>query len=175
VDLGHVIVSGAAGTGKTELLRGMLASLAARHTPRTLRLLLLGALPGLAGLPHTKEWPDEERLLAGLEAELRQWPQGVVVVVDEAPAAPLHERLLGVLSGAGRRRPEEVHLLVATRDPAPVRAAIGPAQSIAMGPARGSAVLTDATGRSWAVQAAGTASLPLLLDAIGSVDRALRR
>ena len=175
LDLGHVVVSGAAGTGKTELLQAMLASLAARHTPRTVRLLLLGAFPGLARLPHTTEWRDEEGLLAGLEAELRQRARGLVVAVDEAPATPLHERLLGVLSDAADQRPEDVHLLVATRDPERVRAAIGPAQSIAMGPARGSAIVTDTTGRSWAVQAAGTASVPLLVDAIGAVDRALRR
>jgi S-DNA-T family DNA segregation ATPase FtsK/SpoIIIE len=170
LDLGHVVVSGAAGTGRTELLRAMLVSLAARHTPRGVRLLL-GALPDLAGLPHAVAWSDEEQLRAGLGGP----GLTLVVAVDELPPAPLRERVLEVLAGAVTRRPENVHLLVATTEPDAVRAAVGPALSVAMGPAGGSAVVTDAGGRSWTVQAAGTSSLPALVEAIAAAGRALRQ
>src|SRR5215472_9181736 len=93
VDLGHLVVSGADGTARTELLRAMLVSLAARHTPRGVGLLL-GALPDLAGLPHAAAWSDEEQLRAGLGAPDRS----LVVAMDELPPAPLRERLLEVLA-----------------------------------------------------------------------------
>jgi len=96
-----------------------------------------------------------------------------VVAMDELPPAPRRERLLELLSEALRRRPEDVHLLVATREPDAVRAAIGPAVSIAIGPA-GGAVVTDPGGRSWTVQVADTSSLPRLVEAIGEAGRALR-
>jgi hypothetical protein len=66
-------------------------------------------------------------------------------------------------------------VLVATREPRDILTKIGPALTVAMGPACGSGVVTDATGGSWALQAAGTSSLPHLVQAIGAVSRALRR
>ena len=167
LDLGHVVVSGAAGTGKTELLRAIVASLAARHTPLSVRLLLVGSFPGLAGLPHAVERSGEE----GLEAELRRREPGLVVALDE-PRSSLRGRLLAILARSG---PDGTHVLVATREPRDVLTKIGPALTVAMGPACGSGVVTDAMGRSWAVQAAGTSSLPHLVQAIGAVSRALRR
>jgi S-DNA-T family DNA segregation ATPase FtsK/SpoIIIE len=169
VALGHVLVSGAAGTGRTELLQGMLVSLAARHAPRDVRLLL-GSMPDLAGLPHAVAWSDEEQLRAGLGRP----DLSVVVAVDELPPAPRRERLLEALSEAVQRRPEDVHLLVATSEPDAVREAIGPAVSIAMGPAAGGAVITDTDGRSWTTQVAGTSSLPRLVEAVGAAGRTLR-
>jgi DNA segregation ATPase FtsK/SpoIIIE, S-DNA-T family len=52
---GHLLVGGASGSGKSELLRLLAAGLAVRHSPRTLRLAvgdLDGALEPCAQLPH---------------------------------------------------------------------------------------------------------------------------
>ena len=53
--------------------------------------------------------------------------------------------------------------------------AIGPALSIALGPDGATATVTDRDGPSWPVRTAGTSSVPLLVEAVGEVDRVLRR
>jgi len=135
----HVLVTGAPWTGKSRLLGCAVASLAVRHSPRTLNLVLIGrAFAGLAGLPHTLALladPDEEELgrtLAALDAELR-WrlasrgpaAPSLVVAADELPA-PLTTRLLAALAGVARRGPAlGLHLVLATRAPAEVEASLG--------------------------------------------------
>jgi S-DNA-T family DNA segregation ATPase FtsK/SpoIIIE len=156
----HVVLSGGPGTGKTELLRAVVASLAARHAPRSVDLLLLGAFPGLAGLPHV----SDERLLGRHEAA-----PALVVAVDELPPARLRE----VLARIAGRDPSGVHLLVATREPEPVEAIVGPALRVTMGDAGGEAVARDAAGRTWELQTPGTSSLPPLVAAIEAVGRSL--
>jgi len=135
----HVLVTGAPWSGKSRLLGCAVASLAVRHSPRTLNLVLIGrAFAGLAGLPHTLALlpePDEEELertLAALDAELR-WrlaarapaAPSLVVAADEL-AAPLTARLLAALGGVARRGPTHgLHLVLATRAPAEVEASLG--------------------------------------------------
>lgn len=75
---GHVLVRGAAGAGKTELLRSLGASLAAGERPDRLRLVLVDgagdtAREGLAAcleLPHT-----ERHLVAGDPVRMREFAQ----------------------------------------------------------------------------------------------------
>lgn len=178
----HVLVAGGPATGKSEVLRCAITSLAVRHPPRTLRLLLIGAAAGafhgLSGLPHVLELlvgPDEERLQRTL-ARLDQAPPGLVVAVDELPPPPVREQLLEVCArtpagGVGGG----VHLLVATREPGPVEAAIGAGLGlrIAMGQPGGLAVAQDATGRTWQLRPAGATKLGLLIEAIAAVNRML--
>ena len=81
-DRGHVLISGAAGAGKTELLRSLAASLAAGERPDRLRLVLLDGAGAPSGddlrpcleLPHA-----EGRLQAddpGRMREFAQWLSG---------------------------------------------------------------------------------------------------
>jgi S-DNA-T family DNA segregation ATPase FtsK/SpoIIIE len=151
----HVVVSGGPGTGKTELLRAIVTSLAVRHGPRSLELLLLGAFPGLAGLPHVLD-------------ERGEAAPALVVAVDEPPAAQLRDALARI---AGRG-PSHVHLLVATCEPEAVEAIVGPALRVTMAGAGGEAVARDA-GRTWELQAPGTASVPVLVAAIQGVASSL--
>lgn len=78
----HVLVAGTTGSGKSELLRALVASLALRYPPTALAFALVDFKGGagfgaLAGLPHvvgtvTDLDPlDAARALAGLAAELR--------------------------------------------------------------------------------------------------------
>ena len=175
----HVLVAGGPATGKSELLRCAITSLAVRHAPRTLNLLLIGAAPGafqgLSGLPHVLDLlagPDEERLQRTL-ARLDQAPPGLVVAVDELPPPPGRERLLEAFARAGGSGPGGgVHLLVATREPGPVEAAIGAELGlrIAMGQPGGLATAHDATGRTWQLRPAGATKLGLLIEAIAAVN-----
>ena len=102
----HALVAGTTGSGKSELLRTLLAGLAALHRPDRLNLLLVdykgGAAFGpLAELPHcvglvTDLGPAEvDRTLAALRAELRRREQvledhraGDVAELDPAVRPP---------------------------------------------------------------------------------------
>ena len=79
----HALVAGTTGSGKSELLRSLVAGLAATYPPDRLALLLVdfkggAAFAEAAGLPHvvgvvTDLGPDEAaRALRSLEAELRR-------------------------------------------------------------------------------------------------------
>ncbi len=74
----HALVAGTSGSGKSELLRTWVASLAARHPPRRLNFLLIDfkggtALRDCARLPHAVGLVTDldERSLARLELSLR--------------------------------------------------------------------------------------------------------
>ncbi|MFN8636642.1 MAG: FtsK/SpoIIIE domain-containing protein [Chloroflexota bacterium] len=82
----HILIGGAAGSGKTQMLRGVVGALAARHHPHDLSFILVtassnGLFEHLADLPHVTdclagEWQDGrqdqalDRLLAAVSAEL---------------------------------------------------------------------------------------------------------
>jgi len=79
----HALIAGTTGAGKSELLRSLVAALAATYPPDRLALLLVdfkggAAFAEAAGLPHvvgvvTDLGPDEAaRALRSLEAELRR-------------------------------------------------------------------------------------------------------
>jgi DNA segregation ATPase FtsK/SpoIIIE, S-DNA-T family len=178
----HVLVAGGPATGKSEVLRCAITSLAVRHAPRTLNLLLIGAAAGafhgLSGLPHLLDLlagPDEERLQRTL-ARLDQAPPCLVVAVDELPPPPGRERLLDAFARAPGGGPGGgMHLLVATREPGPVEAAIGARLGlrIAMGQPGGLALAHDAAGRAWQLRPACAATLGRLIEAIAAVNRML--
>jgi S-DNA-T family DNA segregation ATPase FtsK/SpoIIIE len=179
VDLGRgglaLLLAGEPGGRRSELLRVAVASLAVRHSPRTVNLLLVGAtFADLTGLPHALDvltGPGDERLwvaLAELAGELRRReaaPPGaepaLVVAVDE-PAAPLRAALAGVAQHGARCR---VHLLVATREPSAFEAAMG-------GPAR-HVVAADAAGRPWGIVPGAAAGVASVVEAVASVNRML--
>jgi DNA segregation ATPase FtsK/SpoIIIE, S-DNA-T family len=189
----HVLVTGGPGTGKSALLRCVVASLAVRHAPRSLNLLLLGAgadaFAGLGDLPHTLDLlagpgeRDLRRALDRLADELR-WrltsdrspaAPSLVVAVDELPEPPLAERLLEALAPAARRGPDlGIHLLVATRDPGAVTASLGPRRRlrVAMGEPGRPALVRDG-GRTREVRPAATDGLEALARAAAAVGRML--
>jgi S-DNA-T family DNA segregation ATPase FtsK/SpoIIIE len=90
----HGILVGATGSGKSELLRSLAASLASRHDPRVLNFLLIdfkggAAFAELAGLPH----------VAGLVTNLAD-DLALIQRVQQALEGEL-ERRQGVLRAAG--------------------------------------------------------------------------
>jgi DNA segregation ATPase FtsK/SpoIIIE, S-DNA-T family len=187
-----VLITGDGATGKSELLRCLVASLAVRHAPRTLNLLLIGAAPdafrGLGGLPHALDLlarPDEARLrrVAGrLQGELR-WRRaspratgapGLVVAIDEPPAPAEAGGLLDALAAIARRGPDlGVHLLVAAREPAALEALLGPAVRIVMGAPGAPAVLRERGGRAQRVRPAAGDGVEALARAIVAANRTL--
>jgi S-DNA-T family DNA segregation ATPase FtsK/SpoIIIE len=65
-ETGHLLVTGAAGTGKSDVLRLLAVGLAARHPPSALRLVVLdghGSLEPCAGLPHVAIWGSGEEVV----------------------------------------------------------------------------------------------------------------
>jgi S-DNA-T family DNA segregation ATPase FtsK/SpoIIIE len=93
---GHVLVAGAAGSGKSELLRCLATSLALGRSPRALTLALIdpgAALTPCAGLPHVVrhatgvEGGDGRPALAWLEQELARR----AAVLREEGAADMDE------------------------------------------------------------------------------------
>jgi S-DNA-T family DNA segregation ATPase FtsK/SpoIIIE len=79
----HALVGGTTGSGKSELLQSLVASLAAAHSPRTLNFLLVDYKGGAAfkdcvDLPHTVGFVTDldghlvNRALVSLRAELRR-------------------------------------------------------------------------------------------------------
>jgi S-DNA-T family DNA segregation ATPase FtsK/SpoIIIE len=82
---GHVVVAGAARTGRTTLLRTIAGSIAARESPADVHIYAIdagtGALLPLAALPHcgvvvTRDQTDRiERLLSKLRAEINRRQQ----------------------------------------------------------------------------------------------------
>ncbi len=135
-DVSHVLVAGSTGSGKTVLLRSMILSLALRHSPKTLKLLLIdpktrGFQP-LAGLPHllrpiVTEPEEAIRALEGVVREMelrdssgRQRPLWVVFIDELADLRMVGgqavERQLARLTQRGREA--GIHMVVATQRPA---------------------------------------------------------
>jgi energy-coupling factor transporter ATP-binding protein EcfA2 len=136
----HALIAGTTGSGKSELLRTLVAGLAARHTPDEMVFVLVdykggSAFDECARLPHCVGLVtdlDEQlgtRALRSLEAELRYRervqrehrtrPPRLVVVIDEfATLASELPDFLGALVGIAQRgRSLGMHLLLATQRP----------------------------------------------------------
>ncbi|MGQ0522001.1 MAG: FtsK/SpoIIIE domain-containing protein [Actinomycetota bacterium] len=103
----HALVAGTTGSGKSELLRTLVASLATAYGPDQLTFVLVdykggSAFAGCARLPHVVGMVTDldehlgERALRSLEAELRHRE----TVLAEAGAADLCEYAAGRASGA---------------------------------------------------------------------------
>lgn len=97
-DVAHVLISGTTGSGKTELARSMILSLALCNTPDRLRLILIDpkgrGYRAFAGLPHlvcpvVSAVEEAHERLAGLADEMERRDRAglcephVVVFVDE--------------------------------------------------------------------------------------------
>ncbi len=135
-EVAHVLVAGTTGSGKTELMRTLALSLAARNRQAALQLLLIDpkgrGLGPLAGLPHALsdvitsasgaaralEWAAHEMERRDREGHSRPH---ILVVVDEladvlaAGGKPLEATLVRL---AARGREAGVHLIAGTQKPA---------------------------------------------------------
>ncbi|MFZ4517776.1 MAG: FtsK/SpoIIIE domain-containing protein [Microthrixaceae bacterium] len=135
----HALVAGTTGSGKSELLRTLVLSLALHHPPERLSFLLVDYKGGetfapLADLPHAVGVVTDltpalcARALVALGAELRRRetatvgppPPRLVVVVDEFAtlAREVPDFVDGVLDIARRGRSLGIHLVLATQRPA---------------------------------------------------------
>ena len=135
-EVAHVLVAGTTGSGKTELLRTMALSLAARNRQAQLQLLLIDpkgrGLGPLAALPHAlsdvvTDAEQAARVLAWLLAEMeRRDREGhttphIVCLIDEladvlAAGGKTTEAALVRLAARGREA--GLHLVVGTQKPA---------------------------------------------------------
>jgi len=139
----HLLIAGTTGSGKSELLRSLVAGLAVTSSPQHLTFLLVdykggAALRTIAGLPHVVGVLTDldpalsARALASLRAELRRRehlestggpaPARLVLVVDEFAtlAVELPDFMAGILDIAQRGRSLGLHLVLATQRPAGV-------------------------------------------------------
>jgi|GEM_PF-6257289 len=109
--VGHILVLGGRGSGKTELLRTMAASLAIFNKPHDVLLGLIGrGFREFEGLPHLIRPPavSREAALATLNLALERGKEGgarVVLFIDEGDFPP------NLMEQAG------VHLVVASSEP----------------------------------------------------------
>jgi len=141
-DVAHVLIAGTTGSGKTELMRCLLLSLALTHRQSQLQVVLIdpksrGFAP-LANLPHlmapvatnaAEALPLLNRLIAEMERRDREGlsKPRIVVVVDElldlleAGGKPVEAALTRV---AQRGREAGIHLVAGAQKPS--SAALGP-------------------------------------------------
>ena len=135
-DVAHILVAGSTGSGKTVLLRSMILSLALRHSPRALQLLLIdpksrgfGPLARLPQLvrPLVTEPEAAIEALAEAVAEMERRDRArrnrplFVLVIDELADLRMVggqrvEQFLARLTQRGREA--GVHVIVATQRPA---------------------------------------------------------
>jgi hypothetical protein len=84
-DVGHVLISGPQGSGKTSLIVAMLLSLAYYGKPRHVQIVALGSgLAGLRDLPHMLLADDLQRLIKRPVIDPR-----IVIAIDELHATDL--------------------------------------------------------------------------------------
>lgn len=132
-DVAHVLIAGTTGSGKTELLRSMLASLALRNRPGFVQFVLIDP-KGYPLLPFREiahsclvaTTPDEAlAALAWTVAQMERRPRGslphLVLAVDELAdllamcGRPVEEALTRLTQ---RGREANVHVIAATQRPA---------------------------------------------------------
>lgn len=127
----HILIAGTTGSGKSTMLRMMLASLAFNADPELLRLALVDLknedLVPFADLPHVElaAWLADEarRVVATVHDELQrrvqagvgEWPR-LVLVIDEL--AQLDQAALDLLSAIlAIGRSKRIHVIAATQHP----------------------------------------------------------
>ena len=139
----HLLIAGTTGSGKSELLRSLIAGLAVTSSPQHLTFLLvdykggtglrtIAALPHVVGVLTDLDPAHSARALASLRAELRRREHlessggpalaRLVLVVDEFAtlAVELPDFMAGILDIAQRGRSLGLHLVLATQRPAGV-------------------------------------------------------
>jgi S-DNA-T family DNA segregation ATPase FtsK/SpoIIIE len=108
-DVGHMLISGAAGSGKTSLLITALLSIAYYNKPRHVQLVAMGSgLDCLRDLPHMLEIDELQRLINRPSPDPR-----IIVAVDE----PRADLLPTLATFAVRGAAAGVHCIVASRAP----------------------------------------------------------
>jgi hypothetical protein len=128
----HMLIAGTTGSGKSTMLRMMLASLAYNGDPDRLRLVLVDLknedLVPFADLPHVElsAWLADEarRIVATVHAELQrrvqagvgEWSRLVLVVDELAQLDQASLDLLSAILAVGRSK--RVHVIAATQHPA---------------------------------------------------------
>lgn len=127
----HILIAGTTGSGKSTVLRMMLASLAYNTAPESLRLVLIDRknedLVPFGRLPHVDlaAWTvgDAHKAVTAVAAELERrvlagvgdWPRLVLVVDELAQLANDSLDLLSAVLAVGRSK--RVHVLAATQHP----------------------------------------------------------
>lgn len=131
-DVAHILIAGTTGSGKTALLRSLLASLAARNRAGTLQFVLVDpkgyALLPLADLPHVRmvarTSEETAAALAWLVAEMERRGQGalphIVLALDElAETIMVDANAVTMLTRLTQRgREAGIHVIAATQRPA---------------------------------------------------------
>ena len=128
----HVLVAGTTGSGKSTMLRMMLASLSYNADPERLRMVLVDLknedLVPFAALPHVdaSAWlPDDaRRAVAAVHGELQRrvaagvgdWARVVLVIDELAQVDQTSLDLLSAILAVGRSK--RVHVIAATQHPA---------------------------------------------------------
>jgi S-DNA-T family DNA segregation ATPase FtsK/SpoIIIE len=108
-EVGHVMISGHEGSGKTSLIVAMLLSLAYYNKPRHVQLVAIGSgFDGLRDLPHMLQADDLQRLINRPSPDPR-----IIVAVDE----PRADLLPMLATFAVRGAAAGVHCIVASRAP----------------------------------------------------------
>lgn len=113
-EVGHVLISGKAGSGKTSLIVAMLLSLAYYNKPRDVQFILQGdGLACLRELPHVlNSVSDAAALVDRRMAEGSITTPRVIVAIDDMGA--VDRRIVDTLIGKGAR--VGVHVIAAARD-----------------------------------------------------------
>ena len=130
-DVAHILISGTTGSGKTVLLRSLLASLVRKNRPGTLQIFLAdpkrNALDVFAGLPHIAGRASDPgeivstlaRLVPVMESRERGALPHIVLAIDELAEiimqAPESVDLLTRLTQRGREA--NIHVIAATQRP----------------------------------------------------------
>ena len=108
-NVGHVLITGPAGSGKTSLIIAMLLSLTYYNQPRHVKIVAMGSgLRDLCGLPHMLEVDELARLL-----ERRSTDPRIIVAIDEPRKGDLPLLRAMVERGAAAG----IHCIVAAREP----------------------------------------------------------
>ncbi len=118
-DVKHIVISGAAGTGKTVLLQTLVISLAALQTRRALQIVLLGtgldSLAALSYLNHELNRAGLPGVGALIERRTDSAEPRVMVVVDDLAALTESEQaVIKTLLATGHTK--GVHVIGATRE-----------------------------------------------------------
>jgi energy-coupling factor transporter ATP-binding protein EcfA2 len=127
----HLLVAGTTGSGKSTILRMVLASLAYSTAPDVLRIVLVdrknedlvpfGALPHVDAMAWTAG--DARQAIAGVHAEMQrrvergrgEWPRLVLVIDELAQVDQASLDLLAAILAVGRSK--WVHVVAATQHP----------------------------------------------------------
>lgn len=107
-DVGHVLISGKAGSGKTSLIVAMLLSIAYYSKPRHVKIVAMGGgFDGLRDLPHMLDVDDWQRLIERPSVDPR-----IVIAIDEPRPVdlPVVRELVTRGAAAG------VHCIVSTTE-----------------------------------------------------------